>query len=131
MKPHLPKRFRPRVNELEDGSLEYLESEAEEERRQMKKYIEVRESTSDKAEAKSNEDEARREAQSKATRKQMQILRHLQKSVADNTWTVENPDPLSKNKVPISAAERRRMIKAELKRLSHNKEPVLYQRRLW
>ena len=74
---------------------------------------------------------ARREAQSKATRKQLQILRHIQNSVADNTWTVENPDPLSKNKVPISAAERRRMIKDELKRLSHNKEPVLYQRRLW
>lgn len=127
IKPHLPSHFRPRFNERADGSVEYRESAAEEEAREMRKFIEVRESTAGNV----NEGDAKGETKSKASWKQLDILRQVQQSVAENTWSVENPDPLSKNKLPITAAQRRRMIKEELKRLSHNKEPLIYQRRLW
>lgn len=42
---------------------------------------------------------------------------------------VENPDDESKK--PVSRAERRRLIKEEILRLSHGEQPVYYQRRLW
>ena len=42
---------------------------------------------------------------------------------------VENPD--DETKKPISRAERRRLIKEEIRRLSQGEQPVYYQRRLW
>ena len=42
---------------------------------------------------------------------------------------VPNPDDASKK--PVSRAERRRLIKEEIKRLSQNDRPTYYQRRLW
>lgn len=65
------------------------------------------------------------------TKKQLEMLEKIQQSVADKSWAVENPDPLSKNKAPISAAQRRKMIKDEILRLSQSDKPVYYQRRLW
>ncbi|GKT42527.1 uncharacterized protein ColSpa_02708 [Colletotrichum spaethianum] len=49
-------------------------------------------------------------------------------------WKVKdqkNPDPEASNQKPISRAERRRLIKEELKRLAESEERVYYQRRLW
>ncbi|UKZ82489.1 hypothetical protein TrVFT333_010278 [Trichoderma virens FT-333] len=65
------------------------------------------------------------------TKKQLAMLEAIKKSVADKSWAVENPDPLSKNKAPISRAERRKMIKDEIQRLAQSEKPVYYQRRLW
>ncbi|RFU79809.1 hypothetical protein TARUN_2404 [Trichoderma arundinaceum] len=65
------------------------------------------------------------------TKEQLAMLETIQKSVADNSWAVENPDPLSKNKAPVSRAERRKMIKDEILRLAQSEKPVYYQRRLW
>lgn len=65
------------------------------------------------------------------TKEQLAMLDAIQKSVADKSWAVENPDPLSKNKAPISRAERRKMIKEEIQRLAQSDKPVYYQRRLW
>jgi hypothetical protein len=65
------------------------------------------------------------------TQKQLEMLEKIQQSVADKSWAVENPDPLSKNKAPISAAQRRKMIKDEILRLAQSEKPVYYQRRLW
>ncbi|KUI54291.1 hypothetical protein VP1G_01541 [Cytospora mali] len=42
---------------------------------------------------------------------------------------VESPD--DETKKPISRAERRRLIKEEISRLSQGEQPVYYQRRLW
>lgn len=42
---------------------------------------------------------------------------------------VENPD--GETKKPVSRAERRRLIKAEIDRLASGEQPVYYQRRLW
>ncbi|KAF3355306.1 hypothetical protein VdG1_04267 [Verticillium dahliae VDG1] len=41
-----------------------------------------------------------------------------------------NPDPSAEDQKPISLAQRRRLIKEELFRLSHDDKPVHYQRRL-
>lgn len=65
------------------------------------------------------------------TKEQLAMLATIQKSVADKSWAVEHPDPLAKNKAPISAAERRKLIKDEIKRLAQSEKPVYYQRRLW
>ncbi|TDZ21015.1 hypothetical protein Cob_v005886 [Colletotrichum orbiculare MAFF 240422] len=49
-------------------------------------------------------------------------------------WKVKDqkhPDPEANSEKPISRAERRRLIKEEIKRLSQGEEPVYYQRRLW
>ncbi|GKT96266.1 hypothetical protein Ct61P_14116 [Colletotrichum tofieldiae] len=49
-------------------------------------------------------------------------------------WKVKdqkNPDPDASNQKPISRAERRRLIKEELRRLAEGEEKVYYQRRLW
>ncbi|KAF6817555.1 hypothetical protein CMUS01_12076 [Colletotrichum musicola] len=49
-------------------------------------------------------------------------------------WKVKDqkhPDPEAANQKPISRAERRRLIKEEIRRLSQGEEPVYYQRRLW
>lgn len=41
------------------------------------------------------------------------------------------PNPDDANQKPISRAERRRLIKEEIARLSQGEQPVYYQRRLW
>ncbi|TQN68304.1 hypothetical protein CSHISOI_07154 [Colletotrichum shisoi] len=49
-------------------------------------------------------------------------------------WNVKdqkNPDPEASNQKPVSRAERRKMIKEELRRLAESEEKVYYQRRLW
>ncbi|KAF9879482.1 hypothetical protein CkaCkLH20_03025 [Colletotrichum karsti] len=49
-------------------------------------------------------------------------------------WKVKDqkhPDPDAASEKPISRAERRRLIKEEIKRLSQGEQPVYYQRRLW
>lgn len=65
------------------------------------------------------------------TKKQLEMLKTIQQSVADKAWAVENPDPLSNNRAPISRAQRRKMIKDEILRLAQSDKPVYYQRRLW
>lgn len=82
------------------------------------------------------EEEEQREAPAavpdgEPTKKQLEMLEKIQQSVADKSWAVENPDPLSKNKAPISRAQRRKMIKDEILRLAQSDKPVYYQRRLW
>lgn len=41
------------------------------------------------------------------------------------------PNPNDEKQKPISRAERRRLIKEEIRRLSQGEQPVYYQRRLW
>lgn len=59
------------------------------------------------------------------------IVEQLKAQVARKTWAVEHPDPLIKNRVPIDAFERRRLIREEIQRLSTVKTKVGYQRRVW
>lgn len=63
--------------------------------------------------------------------KQLAMLDEIKSKAAQQSWAVENPDPLSKSKVPITAVQRRRMIKEELRRLAQSEEKVYWQRRLW
>ena len=59
------------------------------------------------------------------------LVEELKAKAAEKAWAVENPDPLSKNRAPITAAERRRLIKEEITRLAQSDQKVYYQRRLW
>ncbi|KAJ3482255.1 hypothetical protein NLG97_g7618 [Lecanicillium saksenae] len=132
MKPKLPERFKARITELEDGSIVFYESEAEEEARQQRQHIEIRESTQEEREAEVEETRINQEKEmKKATPRQRQMLEEIQSKVAKQTWAVENPDPWAKSKVPIDAVERRQLIKDELKRLSMSDGPVPWSKRIW
>ena len=67
----------------------------------------------------------------KVSQDKIALLEELKAKAAEKAWAVENPDPLSKNRAPITAAERRRLIKEEIKRLASSDQKVYYQRRLW
>lgn len=66
-----------------------------------------------------------------ASSAQIAMMEALQSQVSRKSWAVEHPDPLVKSKVPVSRAERRKLIKDEIHRLSTGDQKVYYQRRLW
>lgn len=68
---------------------------------------------------------------SEASSAQIAMMEALQSQVSQKSWAVEHPDPLVKSKVPVSRAERRKLIKDEIHRLSTGDQKVYYQRRLW
>ncbi|KAL7925786.1 hypothetical protein ACQKWADRAFT_282979 [Trichoderma austrokoningii] len=145
-KAHLPEEFRGALADIEESELIILETEGQRWSREARALgAQARASISD-AEIQVEETlpvepepetEQKEEEQKEAvpdgepTKKQLEMLERIQQSVADKSWAVENPDPLSKNKAPISAAQRRKMIKDEILRLAQSDKPVYYQRRLW
>lgn len=139
-KVHLPDRFKTSTTELKDGTVIFVESEAElETKEQQISIVEVKQSEpeAEKAPEKiepaavpSEKEESKKSTKS-ATEKQVAMVEKLKAKVAEKTWAVENPDPLSKNRVPITRAQRRQQIKDELRRLSQSEKPIYYQRRLW
>lgn len=132
-KPHLPDRFKARVTELEDGTFAFMESEAEEEAREQREMmVQVKQSTPESLDQRPAESASSKLKQAgKPTAKQLEILEAIKAKVAAQSWVVENPDPSDKSKVPISAAERRQMIREELQKLAGSEQYVYYQRRLW
>ncbi|KAL6901542.1 hypothetical protein GGI43DRAFT_383153 [Trichoderma evansii] len=151
-KAHLPEEFRGALTDIEEDGLIVLETEGQRwsrEARAMGSKAQARVSDAEiqveltpvesepesepKAEQKEEEQKEAPAAvpNGEPTKKQLEMLEKIQQSVADKSWAVENPDPLSKNKAPISRAERRKMIKDEILRLAQSEKPVYYQRRLW
>ncbi|KAG6064515.1 hypothetical protein E4U33_006105 [Claviceps sp. LM78 group G4] len=66
-----------------------------------------------------------------ATEEQLRILSALTAHAAQQSWGVDHPDPLTKNRLPITKAERRKLIKEEIQKLAQTDRPMYYQRRLW
>lgn len=134
-KSYLPDKFKARITELEDGSVVFLESEAEEEARQQKQQlIEIQHSTSQPNSGQGSGDSKPAEQSPglvRASKKQLMLLDQIRHNVAEKSWAVEHPDPFAKNRVPITAAERRRLIKEELQKIAGSNELVYWQRRLW
>ncbi|TFB01429.1 hypothetical protein CCMA1212_006766 [Trichoderma ghanense] len=146
-KAHLPEEFRGALTDIEESRLLVVETEAQRWSREARGLVPPQSHVSDaeiqvedspvevesKPEHEQREEEEHRVAvpDGEPTKEQIAILEKIQKSVADKAWAVENPDPLSKNKAPMSRAERRKMIKEEIQRLAQSDKPVYYQRRLW
>ncbi|EHK45872.1 hypothetical protein TRIATDRAFT_299458 [Trichoderma atroviride IMI 206040] len=151
-KAHLPEEFRGALADIEESGLIVLETEGQRWSREARELgslgqarvsdaeIQVEETpveSKPEAEPKAEQKEEEHKEASAAvpagepTQKQLEMLEKIQQSVADKAWAVENPDPLSKNKAPISAAQRRKMIKDEILRLAQSEKPIYYQRRLW
>ncbi|KAL7934217.1 hypothetical protein V8C35DRAFT_302034 [Trichoderma chlorosporum] len=150
-KAHLPEEFRGALADLEESRLLVVETEAQRWSREARNSvppqfrvsdaeIQVEETlvestpeTEPETEHKEQKEEEHKEktVDGEPTKEQLKMLETIQKSVADKSWAVENPDPLSKNKAPISRAERRKMIKDEIMKLAQSEKPVYYQRRLW
>lgn len=132
-KAHLPDRFRTSTTELADGSVVLSESEAGRAEEAV-----VVSPTGRAGDATDEPQQQPRQQQETAKRpdaasdKQRAIVEQLQAQVAAKSWGVEHPDPLKRSRLPVTRAERRRMIKEELQRLAQaNEQPVYYQRRLW
>ncbi|KAG5924547.1 hypothetical protein E4U61_000105 [Claviceps capensis] len=66
-----------------------------------------------------------------ATEEQVRMLSALTAHAAQQAWGVDHPDPLTKNRLPITKAERRKLIKEEIQKLAQTDRPTYYQRRLW
>ncbi|OTA08373.1 hypothetical protein A9Z42_0000550 [Trichoderma parareesei] len=155
-KAHLPEEFRGALTDIEESRLLVVETEAQRWSREARGLVPPQSHVSDaeiqvedapadaesKAEPESEHKQQRGEEEEEEqhkvavpdgepTKEQLAMLKKIQQSVADKAWAVENPDPLSKNKAPISRAERRKMIKDEIQRLAQSDKPVYYQRRLW
>ncbi|KAL3965200.1 hypothetical protein VFPFJ_06130 [Purpureocillium lilacinum] len=150
-KAHLPDRFRTTTTELEDGTVVLVESDADKEAKEVEQLVATahmpedekasHEVKSDNAQEKQRHRQRHRQQQQQpASRKenagpvserQRSIIAQLQADVAAKSWGVEHPDPLKKSKVPITRAERRRLIKEEIQRLAQSEQRVYYQRRLW
>ncbi|KAL9944008.1 hypothetical protein D7B24_001381 [Verticillium nonalfalfae] len=142
-RPNLPDRFRSTTTELDDGTIIVLESEAQAEAHQRDPVVvEVRPSVPDPAAAAparqpkglapSPHDELA--AALRAARTSLEAAHDLSERERNVRLLSEknqlNPDPSAEDQKPISLAQRRRLIKEELFRLSHDDKPVHYQRRL-
>ncbi|ROT40998.1 hypothetical protein SODALDRAFT_330714 [Sodiomyces alkalinus F11] len=160
-KPYLPDRFRSTTTELEDGTIVVLDTgedtgpladirtqskkrqHGQEEQRET--VIEIKPSVPEEKpldkliqkvfeEGTASRDEvaeALRLAQQHAEAElaaQSERERNLRLQTARNQL---HPDPGAETQKPISRAERRRLIKEEIRRLSYDDEPVYYQRRLY
>lgn len=148
-KAHLPEEFRGALADLDESSLLVIETEAQRWSREARELASPQIKVSDaeiqvvetpveskpepEPEHKEEEHKEKKVAvpEGEPTKEQLAMLATIQKSVKDKSWAVEHPDPLAKNKAPISAAERRRLIKEEIKKLAQSEKPVYYQRRLW
>jgi hypothetical protein len=143
---HLPDYFTRKTKTLQDGTVVVQESMAdrEEQERVAKKY----ELHDTKSKPKTNKAEKNAQAPVRAppvepaeqqssgakvqpTEEQLAMLHIIKKQAAEQAWGVDHPDPLAKNPLPISRAERRKLIKEEIQRLAQADKPVYYQRRLW
>ena len=136
-KAHLPAYFM-RVTEVkEDGTVVVLESQADIDERTSKKYVldaavQVTETAPESVQdGPAEQAEAPVSSKGEATAEQLSILESIKAKAAQKAWGVSHPDPLAKVALPVSRAERRRLIKEEIQRLAVANKPVYYQRRLW
>jgi hypothetical protein len=128
-KTYLPDRFKSTTTELEDGTVVIIESEAEREaREQAENVVIVKQTHLEEPAQDSTVEEGASPAAPVLDPDKSEREWKLQQQAEKNQ---KNPDPLAKDQKPISRAERRRLIKEEIHKLSHFEEPVYYQRRLW
>lgn len=131
---YLPDHFKATTETLEDGTIIQGESVAERHARgdwtdqvvaeeEQKKKISLIEVSPSVPESGSR--------MTAVPSEKIAIVEQLKAKMTEKSWAVEHPDPLVKSKVPITRAERRRLIKEEIQRLSQSDEQVYYQRRLW
>ncbi|CAM1506255.1 Fc.00g058960.m01.CDS01 [Cosmosporella sp. VM-42] len=123
-KVHLPDRFKATTTELEDGTILVIGEEAEEQKQEQEVLVEVKPTLPEQEEKKQQEEE-------EPKKDKAEIVAELSAKIAEQSNGVEYPDPLVKNPKPISRAERRRLIKQEIRRLAQSDKPLYYQRRLW
>ena len=147
-KIYLPDRFKHTTTELEDGTIVILADDHVvpiQERSRPAAVVEIRpteevvpETTPSRGEDSPAEVEVEvdvfgplRKGETRRPPEPEEPLtereRNLQQQLEKNQ---KNPDPLADDQSLVSRAERRRLIKEEIKRLSHVEGPA-YQRRLW
>ncbi|PHH77795.1 hypothetical protein CDD82_3362 [Ophiocordyceps australis] len=130
---YLPDYFRPQQGSEGDGEA-VSESEAEREAREMQQALaakmNARPATPTPADVDKG-DAAVAATDAGSSARQRAVVQELQAQVAAKAWGVEHPDPAKHSRIPVTRAERRRIIKEEIRRLAEGEKPVYYQRRLW
>ena len=127
---YLPERFRT-TKVLDDGTIVQIESEVERERREQREALEASESRRQKEQMIEVTTTNTHGENPAVSSEKLAMVEALMAQAAQKSWAVEHPDPLVKSKVPITRAERRRLIKEEMQKLARSDEPLYYQRRLW
>jgi predicted ATPase len=148
---YLPERFKTSTTKLDDGTILVTEGKVVLEGKQQQQVIEVEltapEQVGEERQVKLVQQQAQVVAEKvqKAQKVEKKKKNAGKKGKEDkkskeeeeggeavkHPWAVEHPDPLVKTEKPISRAERRRLIKEEIRRLSQTDKPLYYQRRLW
>lgn len=132
---YLPEQFKTPTTKLDDGTILVLGGELEAEAKQQQQVIEVELTAPEQVEEKQVKP-VKQKAQvvaqkKKKTEKKKGKGEMVKEETVKHSWAVDHPDPLVKTEKPISRAERRRLIKEEIRRLSQLDKPLYYQRRLW
>lgn len=133
---YLPERFKTPTTKLDDGTILVLGGELEVEAKQQQQVIEVELTAPEQVEEKQvklvkQKAQVVAQKKKKTEKKKKGKGEKAKEDTVKHAWAVEHPDPLVKAEKPISGAERRRLIKEEIRRLSQSDKPVYYQRRLW
>ena len=119
---YVPDRFMQSTTELEDGTVVVVEDAYHAERRAAQKRLERRALPVVDSLAGGAGVVVPTEAEgltARETNERAQLAKNL-----------AHPDPSAEDQRPVSRAERRRLIREELRRLSHVEGPA-YQRRAW
>ncbi|KAK2591923.1 hypothetical protein QQS21_010365 [Conoideocrella luteorostrata] len=150
---HLPGYFERETIKLQDGTIIVGESLADkDEKERLAKKYELHE----KPQSKGKKNKAKKidkelpvqgsdhksepvpdakasKGREEASEEQLRILDSLKAQAAHQAWGVDHPDPLAKNPLPITRAERRKLIKEEIQKLAQGDIPTYHQRRrfLW
>lgn len=127
-KAHLPDRFQVQTTELEDGTIVMIESEAEREARELLQQAELKIDIKPTVAEPETQEEHKQTPEDKA-----EIVEQLKAQVrqtATDSDSEQSGPPVDGQK-PISRAERRRLIKEEIRKLAQSDKPMYYQRRLW
>jgi hypothetical protein len=135
-KTYLPDRFRQSTTELKDGSVVIVDDDKTSTPLHKKTRVEVRrteeETTPRNEPAKAAESPLQRDQSTPVKEEEKVVLRtEMERNIQEQLEAnMEHPDPRVTDGRPLTRAERRRLIKEEIQRLSHVEGPA-YQRRLY
>ncbi|KAK3943123.1 hypothetical protein QBC46DRAFT_378251 [Diplogelasinospora grovesii] len=132
----LPDRFKKPTTELEDGTIVELEPESApaeyhgatsgSSSGQDEMVVEVRPTVGDDAAEMASADQPQQQQQQQENQQGPEV-----DSQEPTKTQTSKESPEERPQKPISRAERRRLIKEEIQKLSHSQERGYYQRRLW
>lgn len=127
---YLPEHFREKKTQLEDGTV-VVESDAQREARQQGRVIEVTMTEKTPKVVPKAKPDVDFKVNQNAKQENIDIVEQL-KAKMKEAMAPERPQDVAVMKdKPLSRAQRRKMIKQDLRKSSQAEDPAYYQRRMW